>query len=541
MPRPTGKNPTTAEAFQGLRADYQATKSSQYRRRRSGLIATGANADWHYRVEADYLRLMEACRDMDRNDVLIGQAVDRAVTNTIQDGMLPDPSTTDRGVNREISARWENWSEDPEQCDIQGELTFHDLENLIYRETLVDGDIISLPRREGCLQTFEAHRLRTPTNTKKNVVHGVLLDDNRKRLEYWFTKDDIPPYQALNNVGETVSVPVRDKDGYRQVFHVRNPKRVTQTRGIGALVPTFDCAGMFEDINFAKLVQQQVVSCFAVFRKRDASFSMPDGTQPTGEKTVQNLPDGSTRTLRGIAPGMEIEGMPGETLEGFSPNVPNAEFFDHCRLILTLIGINLGLPLVLMLLDASETNFSGFRGAVDQARLGFRRNQRWLINGFHRPCYQWKVRQWLADDAALRSAAGKLGDKIFAHTWRRPSWPYIEPLKDASTDLLRVRNALISPRRLHAERGREWSHVCREIVEDNAMAIIRAKRMAAKINLKYTDDQPVHWREVLSLPTPDGVQVSLAPESANGAGSEDVAPKKKDKPKPPARNPKNAL
>jgi len=35
---------------------------------------------------------------------------------------------------------------------------------------------------------------------------------------------------------------------------------------------------------------------------------------------------------------------------------------------LGILAVNLDLPLCVFLLDASETNYSGFRGAIDQAR-----------------------------------------------------------------------------------------------------------------------------------------------------------------------------
>jgi len=219
---------------------------------------------------------------------------------------------------------------------------------------------------------------------------------------------------------------------------------------------------------------------------------------------------------------MQIFGQVGESLKGFSPNIPNPEFFPHARMALMLISINLGLPLVVALLDASETNFSGFRGAVDQARMGFKRNQSWLSERFHEPAYRWKVRQWLSEDPALRVAAAKRGVNIFSHQWNRPAWPYIEPLKDASADLLRVRNALISPRRLQAERGRDWRGLVREIIEDNGYAIRNAKRRAQKINKEFPDSDPVHWRELISLPTPDGVKVTV---QADGGGGVADAPK----------------
>jgi len=496
-----------AETFAGLKSDYQATKTSRFRRTRT-VPGMGASADYHYRTEARYLRMMEYARDMDRNDCIVGQTVDRAVTNTIQDGFVLDPNTGDTGLDTAWADRWREWSEDSEQCDIAGERTFAEIEELVPRHCLVDGDILALPNRSGALEMVEGHRLRTPTNTSKNVVGGVLLDSNRRRLQYWLTRNEIDSNRALTKVGDVKQYDARDTAGEKQVFHVYVSKRLSQTRGVTAFAPIFDLLGMFEDINFAKLVQQQVVSCFAVFRKRSEEF-LPGADAQRGERSSETLSDGTTRTIEGVAPGMEIFGQPGEDLIGFSPNVPNPEFFPHVKLILTLIGVNLGMPLVLVMMDASQTNFSGWRGAVDQARLGFRRNQRRLALRFHSPVFRWKVRQWLAEDAAARTTAGQSNVNPFGHRWHPPTWPYIEPLKDATADLVRVRNCLISPRRLHSERGREWADIARETVEDNAMAIRRAREEATAINAEFSDQQPVHWRELLSLPTPDGVKIQL--------------------------------
>ena len=265
---------------------------------------------------------------------------------------------------------------------------------------------------------------------------------------------------------------------------------------------------MFEDINFARLVQAQVVSCFAVFRKRELDFRGV-GDQQQGERSTESLADGASRTLEGIGPGMQIKGEPGEELTGFSPNIPNPEFFPHMKLILQLIGINLGLPLVLVLMDASETNFSGWRGAFDQAKLGFRANQRRFHDRFHRPIWRWKVRQWMAKDQAARKAAEKSGINPFGCLWNFPTWPYIQPMEDAQADLLRLRNGLTSPRRLHAERGATVEEVTTEILADNKASIIAAKQAAADINKQFPDDpNPVSWREMLFLPTPDGLTVN---------------------------------
>jgi capsid protein len=209
---------------------------------------------------------------------------------------------------------------------------------------------------------------------------------------------------------------------------------------------------------------------------------------------------------------MRYRSRPGGKLVGFSPNVPNPEFFEHPMLILTFISINLGLPVQLLLLDPKQTNFSGWRGAMDQARLGFRKFQRWLSKSFHSRVYRWKVRQWISEDRIMQAEYERVGERLFAHRWNPPRWPYIEPMTDASAGILRVRNLQTSPRRLAAENGFDWWEISEETIQDNGDVIRKAKEKAKVINDKYPDDPDrVSWREVLCLPTPDrvGAQVPL--------------------------------
>lgn len=478
-----------------MKSDYSAARVGRFRRRRQGVTTMGSGADYHYRNEADFLRIMEYARDMDRNDAIPGQMVDRAVDNIMQDGPAPDPKTGDTGLNTELKNRWWAWASDPKACSLDGEFTHLDQGKLVLRHMFVDGDHFTIPLDNGTLQMIEGHRCRTPSSTKRNVVHGILMDDNRKRLQYWFTKDDIDPSRALVKVGDITPVDAFDEDGYRNVLHLRNPKRTSQTRGLSAFTPIFDMIGMHEDLQFTKLVQQQVASCIAFIRQRDANFQA--GTvDPYGDQNSQQY-NTMTRLVEDLAPGMEIRGLKGETITGFSPNIPNAEFFQQMRTILQLIGINLGMPLVLLLMDASETNFSGWRGAMDQARMGFRGIQRHFVDHWECPIYQWRLRHEMRNDATIRSAAARLGDKFFAHEWTSPRWPYIQPLQDSQADANRQKELQASPRRIHAGFAQDWNDSIVETVEDNAFAIEQAVVRAKAFNQKHGVN--VSWERFLFL------------------------------------------
>jgi capsid protein len=511
MPRPA--EPSLIAGFHDTKADYEAAKrSGRFVRRRRGVPASGAGADYHYASESDYLWMGEIARDMGRNDPVIGQLVDRAVANWIGSGFTPDPDTGDAGLDLALKDRWQEESEDPDRCDLAGELTFHEQEIMVAREMLVPGDVFGVFTDQGNTQLIESHRCRSPQRTARNIVHGIELDRiTRQRLRAWFTKEPVNPLTAQSSIKVSDLKPYdfRFDDNECQVMHVYSPKRASQTRGVTALAPIITMAGMFDDLNFATLLKAQLSAFWLTVRKREASyFENNPHEQPVG---TLNTNYGSGRRVENLAPGSELLSNPGETITPWQPNVPNAEFFAHAKLILTLIGINLGLPLVLTLLDASETNFSGYRGAIDQARLGFRHNQRILKARFHRPTWRFKLHYWADEDPTLARSRERLGERYLKHKWNTPGWPYIDPTKDAQSDLLRMAHMQSSPRRLMVERGAEWQEIVAETVTDRSLAISSAIAAAKNLNEQHSleGNDMVSWRDLAPLPTPQGVTVAL--------------------------------
>jgi lambda family phage portal protein len=467
---------------------------------------------------------------MDRNDALVGILADRRVDNIVQSGFTLDPKTPDKGVNNALWQWWEDVSADPDQCDIAGELTWKEIERQACRSESVDGDIVVTGTEEGPFQLLESHLIRTKSKVEDTFL-GVTTSRVGRREQYHVAEE----LSEFGQFGDCTPIDVRNEDGIRQVFHVYNPKRVNPTRGVTQLAPVFSISGMLEDINFAKLVQQQVVSCFAVFRKMAAGGNrLPSADSAYGDATVETTQAG-TRQLEGVSPGMEVIGQPGEELQGFSPNVPNSEYFQQVKLILQIIGVNFGLPLCLVLMDGSETNFSGWRGAVDEARKGFVADQQNLVRRLNRPAYIWKLSQYLKEtkDAALRKAASKFGDGIFRHNWNLPTWSYIEPVADAQGDAEQLKNCLTSPRRLHAARGKDWEEIAEESIADNSFAIEAATTQAAKINAAFPDGPKITWRDLIALPMPAGTTMAMQDPAAIA-----VQEKTADAPEPDAPAPK---
>lgn len=516
------------------RSDYRMAKRSGAQKRRvRGVPTQGAGADYHYRNESDWLWMGELAWDIYRDNMIVQSILERAIENQVQDGFAFDPDTGDPKLDADLVDWWLDVSEDTSECDPANELTFADQTEMVLRSTLVAGDIFGIPMEDGTVDMREFHLCRSPTwNTreKKNIFHGVEKNPvTRRRLNYWFLPEPIDPTSTIKKTDLT-PYPAYNEDGERNVFHVRFPRRSHQTRGITAFAPIFDVAGYHDDVQFLKLVQARAASLFVFVRKRAATFDPAYlaaesrlGLDVTRDKSEEY--ESNQRQYSEVGAGSVLGGLPGEEINPWSANIPNPEFFPHVKMLLTFLGLNFGMPLVMALMDASETNFSGYRGAVDQARLGFRKNQKRLAARWYRPYLRFKILHKALTDKTFAKWVEKAARpnpkvNIFKHRWHPPTWPYIDPYKDAAADLIRDANMQISPRRRCRERGFEWSDIARETVEDRGAAIELAMERAAAINAKFSleDADKVRWRDLAPLPNPERVSMTVNASSNESTG-----------------------
>lgn len=478
------------------KAAYSAATPSRFRRERKRV---GGTADAHAN-HLEFWRIRELARDMDRNDSVVGQLVDRACDNIVGSGFKPVPQTGDEGLNKEILGRLEGWGGDRFNCCAAEKFTFADMQWLFARHMLVDGDVFGLPIDDGTIQLVEGDHVTSPFDQRDSVVHGIELDSRDRARRYWFLKPR-PEHRKINtrlhssNKDDYLIIPAKDTDGMPLVFHGVRYKRVSQTRGISGLAPVADIAGQFEDIQFAKLLQQQVMSCIALFIERTTGMQI--GPNQTEEVTGSN-----TEYLEEMQPGLIVRAQSGETVKGFSPSVNAAEWSEQARMLLRILGANLGMPLTLVLLDTTNTTFHGYRGELDQARIGFSRLQGIVEHCFNRRVYKHKLQEWFPELWANERTRRAL----CRHRWAKPGWKYVDPLKDAQADAFQLENLLISPRDLSSSRGHEWSEIVSETVEDRALAIeaaaIKAKELSDAYGLSVT------WRDLLNLKTPAGMTIT---------------------------------
>jgi capsid protein len=259
------------DLVQSMRSGYDALSESKYVRSRSGLAPMGGGADYHIRNEILYLNLIEKARDLCMNASIVGKSIEKAGTNVVGDGFTLCPVTGDTGVNTMLFDKWIDWTSKADECDVAGERTWSEMEELAAISAIRDGDIIGLGTEDGGLQLIESHQCRNPRGggRSKNVVVGVEMNELRKRVKYHIRSEVINPYKSIGSAPSS-AYDVRDSQGVRVLFHYFVSERSSATRGVTALAPVSRFDGLWRAVFHAYGL--------AMAARRSAACRTPKGT-----------------------------------------------------------------------------------------------------------------------------------------------------------------------------------------------------------------------------------------------------------------------
>jgi capsid protein len=118
--------------------------------------------------------------------------------------------------------------------------------------------------------------------------------------------------------------------------------------------------------------------------------------------------------------------------------------------MIRLLGISLGLPLEMVLLDYSQSNYSSSRAANLQAQRSFRMIQELFIDQVLSRIYRWRISKFIKD--------GELDDRpdSWSHRWSAPNFPQLDPQKEAQGKMLEVDAGHKTLHQVHAENGTDY-------------------------------------------------------------------------------------
>uniref|UniRef100_UPI0040484AF7 phage portal protein n=4 Tax=Yoonia sp. TaxID=2212373 RepID=UPI0040484AF7 len=427
--------------------------AAQAHRRLRGFRASRAHVNTLIAASGD--TITARARWLVRNNGYAANAVESFASNVVGDGIKPSSSIADAAKKEELQALWLAWTDD---ADAEGLTDFYGLQRRAAREVFLSGEVFIRirPRRaeDGLtvplqLQMLPAEMLPLDMNRTLPgaglIRQGIEFDGIGRRVAYHFLRRHPGDLTDPGLAGETVRVPAGD------VIHVLDPVEAGQLRGVSrfaaAIVKLFTL-DLYDD---AELERKKIAAMFAMF------ITSPAPETPL-EPTEEDLE---------VEPGQVVRLDPGEDVS--TPATPDSggtyEPFQYRTLL--QIAAALGIPYGYLTGDTAKGNFSNTRISLIEFR---RRISAWQHGVLvFQLCRAVWVR-WM-DTAVLSGALDLPGydsqrRQYQACAWLPTKWDWIDPMKDASAEILQIEAGLKSRTQALSERGYDAEQVDREIAAE---------------------------------------------------------------------------
>jgi len=483
--------------------------SSSRRSTKQWVTSTGdADSDLLY----DLPKLRERSRDLCRNTPLAVGAISTALTNTVGTG-LKLQSRIDRDVIRmdeDQADEWEAkterefrlWAESQE-CDAARTQNFASIQELVFRQTLENGDVFTLtPRfKRGNfpymlkLQIVEADRIcneKWKQNTE-TLVEGVEKDPNGAPTAYHILNQH-PGSDIVSKKSFTWTVvpAFGAKTDLRNVIHNYRVLRPGQTRGVPYLAPVIESLKMLDRYTEAELMAAVISSMFTVFIKTEGGGLDVDFTG-LGAETGATSTDTDMKLGNGAIVGL----AKGESIDTANPLRPNTAFSPFVQAIMEQIGTALEIPYEIIVRHFSSS-YSASRAALLEAWRFFRGRRAWLALNFCQPVYEIWLYEAIA--AGRIAAPGFFSDPLLRKSYAGAVWVgdapgYIDPAKDVSASKERMELGI-------STLDEETTLITGGDMEKNLPRIRKERKELAEIGLW----QPVQMRKPQIQYLPKGEQ-----------------------------------
>lgn len=371
-------------------------------------------------------------------------------------------------INDRRDEVWSRWSE---VCEINGQYTFNELQQMAMRELVEAGEVlirmIPVDRRfRGiyrpvplALELIEADRLAEerdtyslPRSEGHRITRGIEFDELGKPVAYWIYPNHPRDVNTTRGTARRIEAD--------EIIHLFNRQRVGQTRGVSMFAPV---VSWLRDLGLYvenELQASAVASCFTVAIKTESG--LPGLNPPSTEGSAAGVSDTDGNRYEYLQPGLVMHLQPNESIESANPGRPNSASEPWINLMLRGIAVGTGLSYETVARDYSKTNYSSNRASQLEDRRRFRRWQRYLIEHLNQRVWDKFIQSAaLVDLAGFPTMAEILDNPRKAAPCEHmpPSWEWVDPQSEQQSSENGIKFYQTTYLDELGSRGKNWRHV----------------------------------------------------------------------------------
>jgi capsid protein len=468
--------------------------------RKDGRTPTQGSGDEHQKYERELI--LAESRRLDRDSELYQGMIDKAVQYIVGNGFKIDPKTSDPEWNAAALEEWRKFWAHPE---VTGLDDGYAIEQMVCRELLLCGDVgvlkvLPAAKSEyGKIQIIEAEQIKGPIG---QTIDGLSRNASGHVDGYYVSQYEHG--QVRNDAAKKLG-----RDVF--LFLVRR-RRPSSSRGVPPMQAAFAMLHRITDTCDAEAIARQLQARIVASITRQNGAAIANNLSKD-DPTVSDPEGHLTTKVQELEQGIFVHGEPGDEIKGLERTAPGQDFTQTIEMFMRLLGVPLGLPLEITLLNWTKSNYSQSRAVLEQAYTSFVTWQMLLEAGFYRPLYNWCI------DRAVQAKRLRATEERYACDFLKPTFPWIDQLAEAEAYGAKLDRSLCSHAEALKSQGKDRDDIVaareREIVD----AINTAKRIEAATGVK------VPWQPFCGLQS----EPSTPPPAAEGA-DEGKGPASPDKP-----------
>jgi capsid protein len=440
------KSMPAAPAPQASYGDWQSIGVTRARRSAYGAEPRDLRRDL---TPYDRLTMVRKCRWAERNSGLFKQILADMCLYTVGDGIKPQSHAS----TPEIQERYEAYfAEKAKRIDITNRFSFYQAQSILLRGMIRDGDSFAAKVRNGAgeakIQLMEAHRVGDP-------LEGKVPEGMHDGIQFG-------PY------GEYIAVNIYRSDGSsRQILAqsmmmVVDQEYASGARGVPLLQHSIN--SIQDEMEILALEKQAVKDNGDITRIIKKEGGVLDGDMAN---ELGSVTGGSYSNLANTMGGKLIALEPGESMDSFQSNRPNATFNGFISALER--DISMGVLPYEFVSDPSKIGGASVRLITAKAARVFGKYQNVIIENFCVPTWGYIIGQGIAD--------GELPDDPQWNqvSWTTPKSVTVDAGRDAANDRNDVEMGLLSMSELYAQRGLDFRSEMDKRANDMAFIIEKAK------------------------------------------------------------------
>jgi len=345
-----------------------------------------------------------------------------------RDGKKPD--TLD---NRELERAWADFGK-PENCGINGAMSFHDIERLVVANLGVDGEAliqrIDTPKQGHGMKLrvlpagyLDENNCRELPNGNV-VIMGVEFDQQGQIINYHLRRNSLRAWANVYPEQDYIIIPAE------QIIHIFITDHAEQARGIpwaNTAIRRLNMIGLYEEAELVAAIE--------------GSSKMGIVKSPTGDSAnVQDFApdDGGDEYAdqgaeRSIEAGTILQLSAGEEWIDHDPTHPTTAFDGFIRAVVRGAASGLNVAYAGLSGDLENVNFSSIRSGTLEERDQWRVLQNFVKTHFHQRVYDWWVPRSILN-GELSLPMRNVGEKLDAIKWQPRGWAWVDPKKDSDAN-----------------------------------------------------------------------------------------------------------